>query len=427
MKRIEKVESFSSLLFKNNISFRFAMPWIIFAGLSPLWLLYPFYLIRSLLKIFLSSGDSYNIYEKSGVGTDFFMFWSAGHIAITHYVRHIYDKNLFSAWQSFHLAKGIPAYLQYIYPPPSILLSLIVAYFNLMSGFLVWTFVLVATGLVLLRLCRAPWAVITLGLAGPAFMFNITIGQLGFVTGAIAIAGLFAIDEHPCSAGALLGGLVVKPQAGLLGPVALLARGRYGGLVVGAIVVACLCATITVICGWVIWPSYFHNGIETADKILIAPFPTIYEEKGISIFWMLRSFGASVQIAEIAQVLSAIGSAIWCWAAWRRQNAHRIALVALTVALTLLVTPYAFTTDMCGFSIMVVWLVWERRRLEVMDVLMWVWPALCPLISTQLHMELTPCILLLGAIRAWQQLGGVSMLAGANNQLLEKGSPLRNS
>lgn len=178
----------------------------------------------------------------------------------------------------------------------------------------------------------------------------------------------------------------------------------YNALAAGAIIVAGLCVIVTIICGWGIWPGYLQHGMATAHKMLVASFPTIYEQKGASVFWMFRSFGASISLAGMAQAISATGAIIWCWIAWRRQETNRVALTALTVILTLLVTPYGLTADMCGFSIMVVWLAWERKKLRVSDVLMWLWPGLCPVISTALHVELTPFILLLGAIRAWQQL-----------------------
>lgn len=391
-------------LARRDIPARIAIPWVLLGMLSPLWFNY----LRTLCMILSTamSGVFTGHESPSALGNDFLAFWPAGHILVTPQAARIYHQAWFSRWQLVHLGFHVPAYLQYFYPPPSLLLPLLIAPFPFMPGFLIWTVLLTAPAIILLRRAGLPWPVIAAGLASIACMYNMLAGQLGFLTGAMFIAGLFAIDTAPNPAGALLGALVIKPQAGLLGPIALLARGRYRAIGVGACVVAAFCLAVTAICGWAIWVAYFSEGLATSHRILVAPFPTFYEKRGASVFWMLRSFGASVVSAGIAQAASALGAALWCWHAWRRPESDRTALVALTVSLTLLVTPYGYTTDMCGFSLMVAWLAWERGRLEVADVLLWMWPALCPVVSTTLHVELTPVVLLLGAIRAWKRLGG---------------------
>ena len=389
-------------LVRRDISIRTAMPWFLMLALSLIYLVYIFYFGEVIIGALTSHGPRIS----TGLGSDFREFWSVAHLAMGRHATRIYDPAWFAAWQSAHIApaSGLQTYLQYLYPPPDILVVLITAPFNFMGGFLVWTVLLSIVGVTLLKRSGVPWLVIGVASIGPAFTFNLLIGQLGFVTGALFISGVLAIDKRPGIAGVSLGALVIKPQAGLLGPVALLARRRYDALALGAIMVACLCLAVMIISGWEIWPAYWQHGMATAHQMLVAPFPTIYEQKGTSVFWMFRSFGASITWAGVAQSISATGATLWCWTAWRRPKADRVALTALTVTLTLLVTPYGLTTDMCGFSIMVVWLAWERRQLEVADVLMWMWPALCPLVSIILHAELTPFILLLAAIRAQQKL-----------------------
>jgi alpha-1,2-mannosyltransferase len=373
---------------RRGIPIRTAIPWFLVLALSPYFLDYFIFLGEALVGVWASHGPV----TSTNLGTDFREFWSVAHLATGQDATHIYDPAWFSVWQTDHIApaKNLQPYLQYLYPPPNVLVALISAPFDFMRGFTVWTLLLTIIGLALLRWKRVPWIVIGLSSIGPAFTFNLIIGQLGFLTGTLFISGILAIDENPLTAGALLGALVIKPQAGLLGPVMLLARRRFNALATGAIIVAVLCIAVTFVCGWDIWPAYLQHGMAKANEMLVASFPNIYEIKGTSVFGMFHSFGASTFLSGIAQAISAAGAIIWCWRAWRRPETNRVALTALTVALTLLVTPYGLSADMCGFSIMVVWLAWERRRLETSDVLMWIWPGLCPVVSSVLHAQLTP-------------------------------------
>ncbi|WP_241763120.1 glycosyltransferase family 87 protein, partial [Acidiphilium sp. PM] len=100
--------------------------------------------------------------------------------------------------------------------------------------------------------------------------------------------------------------------------------------------------------GPAIWPAFLRQGMAVAHAHLIAPFPSVYETSGVSVFWMARSLGAPVGLAGLCQGVSALSASVWCWHAWRRKEADPVARAALTVCLTLLVTPYAYANDMTG-------------------------------------------------------------------------------
>lgn len=396
-----------------HISPKIAFPWVLLGILSPLWLNYARSLIHALIIALIGISPWHGSVSPADLGNDFLVFWPVGHLATTTDAACIYDPPWFSEWQSSHLMPHTPRYLQFFYPPPTLLLTLVTAPFGFMGGFLIWTLSLTGTGIALLRRARVPWIIIAAGLLSVANLFDMLAGQLGFLTGAMFITGLASVETAPATSGFIFGALVLKPQAGLLAPIALLARREYRSIVTGTIMIACLCAAITLISGWSIWGAFLLEGMKTSHQILAAPFPTTYEQKGASVFWMVRSLGGSVGVAGVIQTISAAGAIAICFHAWRRPVTDRTALIALTVMLTLLVTPYGYTTDLCGVSIMVVWLAWEQRRLEFADVLIWMWPALCPIIAISLHMELTPLILLLGAIRAYHRLDGIGTTAPA--------------
>ncbi|OYV64307.1 MAG: hypothetical protein B7X09_05955, partial [Acidiphilium sp. 21-66-27] len=260
------------------------------------------------------------------------------------------------------------------------------------------------------------------GLLGPASLIGVSIGEFGPLSGCIFIAALAAASTRQPAAGALFGLLSLKPQAGLLGPVVLLARGDWRGLATGAALAAALAAAITLITGPAIWAAWLGRGMAAAHAHLVAPFPARYELNGVSVFWMARSLGASVALAGAAQAAAALAAATWCWRAWRvpaPDSVSRapapdpVARASLTVCLTLLVTPYAYVNDMTALSVMTAWLAWRRGRLEPADVLLWLWPVLGPLLASLAHVEAAPLAILLGALRAARATGGIGTPAPA--------------
>jgi len=396
-----------------ELSLKTAAPWVLLGALSPFWLNYARSLVQILVVAIIGLSPWHRMVSPADLSNDFLVFWPVGHLAMTANAVRIYDPVWFSAWQSSHLISHVPKYLQFFYPPPTLLLTLITGPFGFMGGYLIWTIALTGSGIILLRRAQIPWIIIIVGVLSTAGLYNMLAAQLGFLTGAMFIAALALLDTASSTSGAIFGTLILKPQAGLLAPIVLLARHRYRPIMTGALALAGLCAATTLICGWAVWPAFLHDGLKTSHKILVAPFPTLYEQKGASVFWMVRSFGGTVASAWIMQAISALAAIILCFRAWRRPATDRTALIALTVTLTLLVTPYGYTTDMAGFSIMVAWLAWERQRLDIADVLMWLWPALCPLVAIEFHMELSPLVLALSAARAWKRLDGIGTTAAA--------------
>jgi hypothetical protein len=400
-------------LIRRDVPFGVALPWLSVAAAIPLWFVY----LRTFgVNLFIAASgviSSQSTANHPPLGNDMMLFWPVGHLVAAGHSTDVYDPVLFSSYQRLHFGSIVPSYFQCPYLPPGLLPPLILAPFGVFSGFLVWTLILTGGSICLLRLVKAPWPVVGFGLTSVASIFNMLAGQLGLITGCIFLVGLFSIAANPTRAAGCFGSLIIKPQAGLLAPIALLARRRYRTIIASGIVVFALCVLTTLICRSAIWPAYLYEGTASAHKILVAPFPNQYEDNGASVFWMMRSLGASVATSGIVQTAMAIAATVWCWIAWRRDTNEHVALIALTAALTVLATPYGYTVDLCGFTLMTGWLAWERRHLAITDVLIWVWPAICPLLATGLHMELTPLILLLGAIRAWKRLDGIGTTAPA--------------
>jgi hypothetical protein len=78
--------------------------------------------------------------------------------------------------------------------------------------------------------------------------------------------------------------------------------------------------------------------------------------------------------------------------------------VAITLLLGVLISPYGFAEDLVGYSIAIVLLVWQRRRLEIADSILLVWPSFLPYVAIALHAELTPVFVLWAVLRAGREL-----------------------
>src|SRR5207249_2030439 len=96
-------------------------------------------------------------------------------------------------------------------------------------AFTVWVIV---TGVLYVVASRG-WTRPRLAVAQPAVLINGFIGQNAFLTSGLLFGGMRLLRDRPILAGAVLGALVVKPQLGLMLPVAMLA-GRQWRAIGGA-------------------------------------------------------------------------------------------------------------------------------------------------------------------------------------------------
>ncbi|CAG4923277.1 unnamed protein product, partial [Acidocella sp. C78] len=398
--------------FRPAVNGRTFLPWLVLGIASLTWLA-PARATLHLLGVIAAAVLAGRHVVPAVLPSDFFAFWPAAHIAVSAAPASLYTPSRFLGWTAAHVGPGLPGFMQFFYPPPALLAMLPLAPLAPGAGLLMWTILIALPCPFLLRRAGAPWPVIAAGLLGPASLTGVSIGEFGPLSGCLFIAALAAASARRRDAGALFGLLSLKPQAGLLGPVVLLARGDWRGLATGAALAAALAGAITLVTGPAIWAAWLGRGMAAAHAHLIAPFPAGYELNGVSVFWMARSLGAGVTLAGAAQAAAALAAARWCWRAWRIPAPDPIARAALTVCLTLLVTPYAYVNDMTGVSVMTAWLAWRRGRLEPADALLWLWPVLGPLMASLAHAEVAPLAILLGALRAARAAGGIGTPAPA--------------
>jgi hypothetical protein len=337
---------------------------------------------------------------------DFSIFWPAGLLASTGRAADIYHPELFFAARQHLFMLNVDP-LRFLYPPPALLPFLALSKLPFETGFYVWSFAATAVAVVLLMRAALPWHVIVLSMLSPAALWNLELGQFGTLTGGIVASGLLLTGETPFLAGSILGFLVFKPQPGLLAPLGLLAAQNFrvvAGLVVTAVVLVVL---TTLLVGWQVWPAYLSQGLNVSKTVLEGPPQSVaYEKFGVSVFWMMRNFGAGNTISYAAQLAAALTAAWLTWLVWRQEAIGRLDRMALTVFFSLLATPYGFVDDMVGWSIALAALAQARGwRIDLLDVLFWLWPALCPVVFDKTGILFTPLVVAMAIARTWRRAG----------------------
>jgi hypothetical protein len=344
---------------------------------------------------------------------DFSAFWPAGRLARAHDYVTLYHPDLFLAFRQHVLFAGANR-LSWFYPPPSLLPAMGISFLPFETGFIVWVALLILLAVLALRAAGLSWPVVLLGLLSPAALWDIQLGQLGLITGALLVAGLLLAPRTPRPAGALLGLLIIKPQAALLLPVVFLAARAWRVIAAAMLTLLVTLLAVWALLGGQVWVQYFTAGRETTQAVLKAAlYPHGYATFGVSVFWMARSLGGGLAISYALQAVAALAASVLAWRIWRRP-VPVLDRMALTVFLSLLATPYGYTDDMVGWSVALAALA-ERRgwRISLLDALFWLWPALCPIVTNKTGILFTPIIVALAVLRTWHRAGlGLPHLPG---------------
>jgi len=351
---------------------------------------------------------------------DFSVFWPAGLLLRMNRASEIYQAITFLNFRHLLFSPAADPVLWY-YPPPTLLPSALISYLPFEFGFVVWSLSFSAAAVFLWRAAKLPWSVIAVAILSPAALWNLELGQFGAVMAGFLICGLLLAPIRPLRGGTVLGLLIFKPQYGLLVPVVLLARRNWRAIAGCSMAVAMILAVTTIICGWQVWADYLNDGLAASGQMLNAAPDRINAQKfGVSVLWMLRSFGAGLGLSRFAQGVATVLAAAAGWAVWRSATPAPVERMALTVFLSLLATPYGYTDDMVAWSVALAALAQRRGwRIDLLDALFWVWPALCPIIVMRTGFLLTPLVVFMAAARCWIRCGtgGVRARRGAEPAL----------
>ena len=285
---------------------------------------------------------------------DFVSYWAGAQLAVAGNPAGAYDVALHRAVE----LGAIPLHgaLPFAYPPCFLLL---IAPFGLLSypvAAFDWVLLTFAAYCAALRRWAPamPW----LALSFPPLLVNVITGQAGFLTAALLIGAMALLPKRPLAAGILLGLLIVKPQLGLVLPLALLA-GREWRAIAGAAASSIGLVVLSIlIFGWAPYQAWLGN----ADFIAsIASEGLAGWHRMASVYGALRMAGlasGAAWVIHAAVAMAAAGAACLIWYRKADLGARAGALAAATA----LASPYLFVYDTLILVVPFLWLVGRGRH-----------------------------------------------------------------
>ncbi len=279
--------------------------------------------------------------QNTDIGTDYFMFWSAGRWMIERgLTAPLYDLDTFHAYQET-LFRGFGSYHPLPYPPTFAPALVPLGWMPLAAGLAIS----MATTLALFLWLTAgglKMRILAL-LSSPATLAVIIVGQIAFLSSALLIGGLRLVERGPIVAGVLFGLLSIKPQIGLLVPVALLAFRAWRAFAVAAIVTLLLPIPALLIEGPGVWAAWLHLMPAIASYLPNASESHVGQM--VSPAAAFVTAGVPLKIAELIQLPISLAVIAVAYVSCRRHGLSDMTVAMLGVG-TLLVTPYAWFYDL---------------------------------------------------------------------------------
>ena len=277
------------------------------------------------------------------IGTDFISFWTSGRMLLAG--ANVYDTAAHvEAQREFYAMPG--EYTAFFYPPnflPFVWPLGLLPYFPALAAWLA------VTGAAFLAAIRAWFR--ALGLKGPALVLiaafppvfvTLTHGQTSFLVAALLGGGLLLTGRRPWLAGVLIGLATIKPQFGLLVPLALLASGQWRTIVGAGAAALALAALAAAAFGPQVWADWLAitrtASTATADgNIGFAKMVSVFA--GLSLLGVPAAAAMAVQGAVSLALAGAVVRAGWL-------RAFTPGLAALVLAGAPLATPFVLDYDM---------------------------------------------------------------------------------
>jgi Glycosyltransferase family 87 len=355
-----------------------------------LWLLA---LLNAAALIWLIATSSGGI-DRNGflLGTDFLSFWAAGKVLLAG--GNAYDAAAHIAVQRT-LYAGHSGYTAFFYPPPFLLVCAPLGLGGYFPALALWLAGTAAAFVAALR----PWlrglsgSQLTLVLAAfPAVLLTITHGQTSFLAAALLGGGVWlAASGRKGWAGVLFGLAIIKPQFGLLIPLALLAAGEWRVILAAAATALGFAAAATLAFGVEIWAAWYAasgaaQGAMTGGAIGFA--------KMQSVFAAARLGGAGTGFAYAMQGIVALAcAALTAHLFWRRGFTRESGAALLVAAL--LTTPFVLDYDLLLLAFPLAVLADRPRPWEKSAALAgFVLPALARPLALTTNVAIAPLVLL---------------------------------
>lgn len=332
--------------------------------------------------------------EGYSVRPDFVVFWAASKLALSGHAADAYDAARIAPVEHLALPR-MQAYGEWVYPPTFLLLILPLALLPFFWSYCVFMGATLAAYAAVLWRSAGDRAALLPALAFPAVAFNLVQGQNGLLTTALMGGALLFLELRPAWAGLLVALLAIKPQLGLLLPLALLAGGYWRTLMAALLCGAGLLALSVATLGLDSLHGFLGNldrfaAWAAADRGVLLSMPTF--------FACFRLLGWSAPSALLLHGVIAAAVAAATAGLWRRGGPPAPRYAALASG-TLLVSPYLLDYDLAPLALVIAWLAadgaargWRRGDAGLLLAL-WLLP-LATIAARLLQLQFTPLLLL---------------------------------
>ena len=209
--------------------------------------------------IWLLDGKGVLLYQ------DFTNMFVAGWQALQGHATSVYDpfEHTVAEDQDALVGAGRSLFSVWPYPPTYFLILAPLAMLPYVASFLTWELVTLLGYISVVWLIVRRRPAIALALASPFTVWNIQVGQNGFLTALLLGAVLLLLESRPVLAGVLIGCLSYKPQWGILIPIALVAARQWRAFASAAIATALLAGASIAVFGTGPWEGFprelLHN------------------------------------------------------------------------------------------------------------------------------------------------------------------------
>lgn len=318
-----------------------------------------FYLAASALVVVLlfTVPNSFNPGDGKPLLTDFLSFWAAAGEANAGRPELPYFTGEFQKLQ-FELT-GTDKFFSFFYPPTFLLAVLpfglagfafsFIA-FNALGVLVYWAMTRTVTGdsFVALMLCAFPPAMICV-FHGQNALFLATL---------LGLAMVCLQRDRPVLAGVLIGLMTVKPQLGILLPLALLADRQWITIFTAAATTLLFAGVSYLVFGQETWLAFIAQ-VPIAGQTLQEGL--VDWEKMVSVYAGLRTLGLGHVPTQIIQGIITIVAAVLVYKSWR-SPASIVSKVMVLVPFSILATPFALSYDLTLLAVPLAFWVAEVRQ-----------------------------------------------------------------
>ena len=278
------------------------------------------------------------------LGIDFLPMWAAGHEVFIHPHR-VYDFTRLTHFEQ-------PQFLDYpfrglrpfVYPPAALLILAPFGQWPFQLANLAWTALgLVAVICAVSTQVKSPRVLAVLAMVlSPASLLVLVTGQVTFLIAAMGVTALLCLKSRPILAGVLFGVAgVIKPQAMVLLPVALIALGAWRAMLVTALTAVAVAILSALAFGPHVWIDWLGAVARFQDWVMKSPGLVRGMITPTAMGMNMRLDPGALAVWRLG---FAIGAVAIVWFVFRKTEDPARRLTALLGG-AIFVTPYAMHYD----------------------------------------------------------------------------------